>query len=254
MENKREEILSEINSDIQAIRTRLAGLEEKFALLRDELGGGLADGQVFDLDVDTDVLATDARNEEITDIPENVYDAVCPEQDVDTGTVMETNAGIVATEVETPAVEENCAGDTVQDIIDVEFGQTACEAVEESGNVFFRDEIFEPAAGPAKIVNDAAGVVPGVIDNMMVKQAWRTDMAGSHVNDVRSAISLNDRVLFINSLCHENAVEFTELVAEINKCLSFDEALEYISSTHPWWNYDSDVVYRFMMAVRRKFN
>lgn len=252
MENKREEILSEINSDIQAIRERLAGLEEKFALLRDELGGKLPDGQVFDLDVDTEVFTDDILNideevdtQEVPTIHENISETEYPEPDDD----------------DIPAVfdaETECGKYSDEEAVPDEENETTGEDRNETGNqsddVFFRDEIFEPVEEPVRIINDAAGVAPAVIDNMMVRQAWRTDMAGSHVNDVRSAISLNDRVLFINSLCNENALEFTELVAEINKCGSFDEALEYISSTHPLWNYDSDVVYRFMMAVRRKFN
>ena len=43
-----------------------------------------------------------------------------------------------------------------------------------------------------------------IIDTMIDRQAWRTDMPGGVVRDVRSAISLNDRILFINKLFASN--------------------------------------------------
>lgn len=104
-----------------------------------------------------------------------------------------------------------------------------------------------PAEEPAKPV-----VKEAIIDAMTEKQAWRTDMPGTQVKDVRLAISLHERVLFINHLFAENPMVFQATVNKVNASQSLDEVVEYINETFPQWDLDSDLVYRFMMAVRRK--
>lgn len=106
-------------------------------------------------------------------------------------------------------------------------------------------------------VEDAVPVVKSqeaVIDAMTAKQAWRKDMPGAPVRDVRSAISLNDRVLFINVLFDEDPLKFQEVLSSINQMTSFDEAAEMIMNSYPSWDFESDTVYRFMMAIRRRLN
>ena len=90
-----------------------------------------------------------------------------------------------------------------------------------------------------------------VIDVMTDKQAWRTDMAGSPVRDLLSAISLNDRVHFIKTLFRDDAVLFQQTRAKINAMSSLDEVVDYVTANFDW-DMSSQVVYRFMMAVRRK--
>jgi hypothetical protein len=90
-----------------------------------------------------------------------------------------------------------------------------------------------------------------MIDVMEDKQAWKTDMPGTPVKDILSAISLNDRVQFINVLFNEDAALFQQARAKINTLETLDQAVEYVTSTFNW-DMNSQVVYRFMMAVRRK--
>ena len=77
-------------------------------------------------------------------------------------------------------------------------------------------------------------------------------MPGSPVKDVRSAISLNDRILFINKLFDEDPIAFQEAIGKVNSFETFAQVVEYIITEHSDWNLESDTVYRFMMAVRRK--
>ena len=79
-------------------------------------------------------------------------------------------------------------------------------------------------------------------------------MPGAPVRDIRSAISLNDRVLFINRLFDEDPVCFQETLNALNQMATLDEAVSYLVSVHPSWNLESELVYRFMMALRRKLN
>lgn len=91
-----------------------------------------------------------------------------------------------------------------------------------------------------------------VVDKLASKEAWRTDLPGTKVSDIRSAISLNDRILFINHLFGEDPAAFKEALTSLNAMDNFDQAVDYLASIHPEWNMESDTVYRFMMAVRRR--
>ena len=91
-----------------------------------------------------------------------------------------------------------------------------------------------------------------VVDKLAYKEAWRTDLPGTKVSDIRSAISLNDRILFINHLFGEDPAAFKEALTALNAMENFNQAADYIASIHPEWNMESDTVYRFMMAVRRR--
>lgn len=81
---------------------------------------------------------------------------------------------------------------------------------------------------------------------------WWNDMPGSPVKDIRSAISLNDRILFINTLFNEDPATFQNVVNAINGMNSLEEVADYINSEFPQWDMDSETVYRFMMAARRR--
>ena len=115
----------------------------------------------------------------------------------------------------------------------------------------------KPAAAKkpvSRTLNDvnAASVHKAVIDSRPDKPRWYTDIPGSEVKDVRSAISLNDRVLFICSLFRDDSMLFQDVVNRINSFPTLEKAVEYLSETFPEWDIYSDNVHRFMMAVRRK--
>ncbi|MBR1576824.1 MAG: hypothetical protein IJ654_10330 [Bacteroidales bacterium] len=109
---------------------------------------------------------------------------------------------------------------------------------------------------PAASINDAEATrpKPAVIDVMADKCAWRTDIPGSPVRNIISGISLNDRILFINTLFKGDAQAFQATVALFNTYESLSQAEDFIRSNYPGWDLNSEVVYRFMMAVRRKLN
>lgn len=113
------------------------------------------------------------------------------------------------------------------------------------------DEI--PAA-PKASINDRQErrARKAVMDVMGQKLAWKTAIPGTPVKNIISAISLNDRVLFINTLFKEDPMAFQEAIAAFNGMASFEEAEEYVRTNHPEWNLNSDLVFRLMMAVRRK--
>ncbi len=83
---------------------------------------------------------------------------------------------------------------------------------------------------------------------------WKTDLPGTPVRNIISAISLNDRVLMINKLFGEDPQLFQQTLADLNAMERFADAEDYISGHFSGWKMDSEPVYRFMMAVRRKLN
>ena len=95
-------------------------------------------------------------------------------------------------------------------------------------------------------------VKPSVAEVMADAHPWRTDMPGTPVKDVRSAISLNDRIIFINNLFDEDPMTFQNVITQINTMTSLDQVEEYLRNGFPSWDFSSELVYRFMMAVRRR--
>ncbi|MBQ0077815.1 MAG: hypothetical protein KBS55_04190, partial [Bacteroidales bacterium] len=81
---------------------------------------------------------------------------------------------------------------------------------------------------------------------------WLEDMPGGEVSNIISAISLNDRILFINTLFGKDPMLFNSTIAELNSLESLDVARTYLADRFPEWDLESDVVYRIMMAIRRK--
>lgn len=212
MENREQQILSEIKSMMASIRLQLEQLDAKMAELQQSVDPEGIEAEPIDIDLDETVA------------PEVVAEPVEQSIDfVDDLPVVETPV------VETPVVES--------------------PAVEED------DDDLPFFTEPEQLtVHAAANTVarPVVIDAMTARQAWRTDMPGAPVKDIRSAISLNDRVIFINYLFNEDPMAFQEALTKINQMDSLDQVVEFALTSHPEWDMDSEVVYRFMMAVRRR--
>lgn len=123
---------------------------------------------------------------------------------------------------------------------------TANEEVQLSANeevpITVTEEDIVPTAGSQEIM----------IDALAERQAWRKDMPGSPVEDIRKAISINDRILFINSLFDGNTELFQDTITAINTMTNLNDVIEMIDKMFPDWDMDSETVYRFMMIARRR--
>ncbi len=93
-----------------------------------------------------------------------------------------------------------------------------------------------------------------LMDSSAATPKWKTDLPGTPVRNIISAISLNDRVLMINKLFGEDPQLFQQTLADLNAMESFADAEDYVSGHFSEWKMDSEPVYRFMMAVRRKLD
>ena len=81
---------------------------------------------------------------------------------------------------------------------------------------------------------------------------WRKDKPGIPVKNIRSGISLLDRALFIGTLFKEDFTLYDQTIADLNAMSSLGQAVDYIRTKFPEWDLKSDVVYHFMMSIRKK--
>ena len=155
-------------------------------------------------------------------------------------------------EAATPAAEEPLAE---VDFTDMEIGEAddlpempepQPEPVAEPEPVLEPEPVPVPEPAPAQ---EAAPEVPTVDTSRMPS---RLDKPGMAVKNIRSGISLYDRALFIGTLFKEDYALYDKTIGELNALATFEEAVDYVVTRFPDWNYKSDIVYNFMMAIRRK--
>lgn len=210
MENRQQQILSEIKSMMSSIRSQLERLDAKMAELQ----------QI----VDPEEFESESVDLEIEDV-----DSVTQPVDLPVEEVMEQS-------LELPSEPDD----------DLPFAEVAPEDDDLPG-------VFDDPVPVVTVAARAAEQVKPTINDVMAgNQAWRKDMPGTPVKDIRSAISLNDRVIFINLLFKEDAQAFVNALTRINSMETLDQVVDFINSEFADWDLDSDLVYRFMMAVRRK--
>ena len=236
MENRQQQILSEIQELMSSVRSQLEKLDAKmqeFQQVADPQGDM---AMPIDIDIDESYLSEEIVVEADLDLPET--------QETEPETVVEPEP---EPEPE-PEVE-------VESVVETE----PVVEIEPLPEVFPEPEVDDdddlPLFAEPESIFEAAQKSPkarkAVLDVMEDKQAWRTDIPGAPVKDILSAISLNDRVQFINVLFNGDPGLFQQARAQINAMETLDQAVEYITSTYNW-DMGSQVVYRFMMAVRRK--
>lgn len=262
----RNEIIEELRREIAEIKSRVAVLEDKLAALENDKADPVEHidleqenilpdiAEIADVAVPVEAPVVEPAEEEvevkpvaedIEDMPEET--AVLEEEALQEPESQEIEA---SQELESQEIEDMPEADVQNNAGDDLHG-------DDGGSLFGGFGEVEPAfAKPrsVKTVNDAnsSRVHKTIGESHTGTRAWLTDMPGPEVKDVRSAISLNDRVMFISSLFREDSMLFQDVVSKINAQTSIDKVASYLEETFPEWNMDSELVYRFMMAVRRK--
>ena len=110
----------------------------------------------------------------------------------------------------------------------------------------------EPAPAPEPVPEPAPKPAPAVPRPETERLPWRLDKPGMSVKNIRSGISLYDRALFIGTLFKEDYALYDKTIGELNGLSTLDEAVDYLLDRFPDWNLKSDIVYNFMMAIRKK--
>ena len=271
MENREQQILSEIKSMITSIRSQLERLDAKMVELHqtvdpegfktESINVIIDDIAILPPPIETEIveipLGLDVSEETDDDLPfgdlpeEEPQEALQPEATVEPEVAVESEEIVEPEESDEPepeAVEVEQGPEPEPEPETVRQELPAEEDDDDLPGFFSVPETVTVAAKASAVAK------PTINDAHSTDQAWRKDMPGSPVKDIRSAISLNDRVFFINNLFDEDAQAFVNALSSINAMNSLEEVVEFIIENFPHWNLNSDVVYRFMMAVRRKVN
>ena len=235
MENREQHILSEIKAMMASVRSQLERLDAKMAELQQIVDPEEFEAESIDIELDVDEVVDTGQTVEVQEIPLQLDDDDLP--------FAESEAPDEAAEVPVEESDEY-AGQTEEPV-----EQVTDEPAEEDDDLPGVFDLPEPVTVESKAAEQARPVLNDVI---MADYAWRKDMPGSSVKDIRSAIGLNDRVRFINHLFNEDAQAFVNTLSEINRMESMEEVVGYVCERHPEWEMGSELVYRFMMAVRRK--
>ena len=285
MENREQQILSEIKSMMASIRSQLERLDAKMAELQQVVDPEEFDMAPIDIDIEETVHEEPVHTvevqeipmeieepveevveepaEEVADLPEDEPEAIEaveeplketePESEPEQESAVEPEPAEESEPEpsEEPESEPEAEPEPEQEIDDdLPFAETPVAEEEDDDDL---PGVFDLYDEPVTVAAKAADEAKPILNEVMAADcAWRKDMPGSPVRDIRSAISLNDRVIFINLLFKEDAQAFVDTLAKINTMETLDQAVEYICETFPSWDMNSDLVYRFMMAVRRK--
>ena len=255
MENNQQQILSEIKSLMASVRSQLEELDTKIAQWQQmvepaeaiDVASLMGDMEFFDkvYELGNEPLVT------LQTVVEEPVEEVIEEQSEEQSEEPEEEVA------EVPVIEEETAVDLpVEEVVEEEV------QAEEDDDLPFFDVPEEPVVtaapkveqAPAPKAEDTPAEKVAVIDIMTQKHRWRSAIPGAPVKDIRGAIALMDRVLFINTLFGTDPMAFQETLNQINQMQTLEQAVEYLASAHPEWDFDSDIVYSFMMAVRRKIN
>lgn len=244
MDKSPKEILAELDAELSALKARVGEIEKKVEQLRNELDLEPAEP----LDLGTADYLYDIADAVPEDIPaENEPEAVADDMPTD---VFAENAG------------EN-VGESVPDDIPEPESESEPDAQPETEDLPEEDgfslfggmaEEEEPKARKTKAPSEHRQYSGHkvIADQKYGNEAWRKDMPGPEVKDVRSAISLNDRVMFISTLFRDDSMLFQDVINKINALTTLEKAVQYLKENFPEWDMDSELVYRFMMSVRRK--
>ena len=263
MENNQQQILSEIKSLMASVRSQLEELDTKIAQWQQmvepaeaiDVASLMGDMEFFDKVYE---LGNEPRVTLQTVVEEPVEEVIEEQSEEPEEEVVE-----VAVEEVVEAADEEPVEELLLPAVEVDLPVVEEEVqAEEDDDLPFFDVPEEPVVtaapkveqAPAPKAEDAPAEKVAVIDIMTQKHRWRTAIPGAPVKDIRGAIALMDRVLFINTLFGTDPMAFQETLTQINQMQTLDQAVEYLASSHPEWDFDSDVVYSFMMAVRRKIN
>ena len=267
MENNQQQILSEIKSLMASVRSQLEELDTKIAQWQQmvepaeaiDVASLMGDMEFFDkvYDLGNEPLVT------LHTVMEEPVEEVIEEQSEEQSEEPEEEVVEVAVEEVVEAADEEPVEELLLPAVEEDLPVVEEEVqAEEDDDLPFFDVPEEPVVTaapkveqtPAPKAEDAPAEKVAVIDIMTQKHRWRTAIPGAPVKDIRGAIALMDRVLFINTLFGTDPMAFQETLTQINQMQTLDQAVEYLASSHPEWDFDSDVVYSFMMAVRRKIN
>lgn len=252
MEKNSQELLEELVARLAEVRGQLDVIQSKVDELMN-LKAQDAD-EPGDIDIDHEDFLSDIAVE--VPVPEQIAAEAEPAEPEPVETSVEPDLPEAAIEPDLPEPEpsEPVVANESEEPADAQDAAAPVSVnADEAGDVnSLFGAVEDVHKAHRKGLNDRAVSVKAVMDMKPEKPEWYTAIPGPEVKDIRSAISLNDRVMFITALFRDDSMLFQDVVSKVNAMTSLDKVADYLTSTFPEWDMYSDMVYRFMMAVRRK--
>ena len=227
MENNRTEILRELEAELAALKEKVQALEDKleaFRQLPPEPAPAEAPVEESDF-TDMEIGVPDLSAEPVPELVEEPVEEPAEEP----------------VEMDLPEPEPEPAEEPVKmDLPEPEpEPEPVPELVEEPAEEPVEAPVAEPK--PAPVPREGTERLP-----------WRLDKPGLSVKHIRSGISMYDRALFIGTLFKEDYSLYDRTIGDLDALSNLDEAVDYLATRFPDWNLKSDIVYNFIMAIRKK--
>lgn len=250
MEKNSQELLEELVARLAEVRGQLDVIQSKVDELMN-LKAQDAD-EPGDIDIDHEDFLSDIAVE--VPVPEQIAAESEPAEPVETSVEPDLPEAAIEPDLPEPEPSEPVVANEPEEPADAQDAAAPVSVnADEAGDVnSLFGAVEDVHKAHRKGLNDRAVSVKAVMDMKPEKPEWYTAIPGPEVKDIRSAISLNDRVMFITTLFRDDSMLFQDVVSKVNAMTSLDKVADYLTSTFPEWDMYSDMVYRFMMAVRRK--
>ena len=230
MENKRTEILQEIEAELASLKQQVLALEEKVEAFRQlpPEEEAVEESDFTDMEIGVS---------DLPEAPAPVVEEVAVQAEIEP-----VEMDITVDDLPEPVVEEAPAPSVEPE---------PAPAVEPEP-VAVMEDLPEPEPVPEPATAPAPKPAPAAPRADTERLPWRLDKPGISVKNIRSGISLYDRALFIGTLFKEDYALYDKTIGDLNALSSLDEAVDYLLERFPDWNLKSDIVYNFMMAIRKK--
>ena len=238
MENNRTEILREIEAELASLKQQVYALEEKVEALR-QLPSGEETAEESDF-TGLEIGVSDLPEETAPVAEETVVQTEIEPVEMDLS--IDDLPGPEPVSEPEPAPEPEPVVESVPEPVVEEIPEPVPVPEPEP----------EPAPAPEPVPEPAPKPAPAVPRPETERLPWRLDKPGMSVKNIRSGISLYDRALFIGTLFKEDYALYDKTIGELNGLSTLDEAVDYLLDRFPDWNLKSDIVYNFMMAIRKK--
>ena len=227
MEKKSTEILREVEAELASLKERVQALEGQVEACRRAMA------EEAEAEAAAEAAATAAAEAEPVPAP------VASEVDFD------MEIGVDELPEEIPAPVEEVPAPAPEDLPEADPVDMVMEDLPEP--------VVTAEPAPAPVPEPEPEPKPAPAPRPETERlAWRLDKPGAPVKNIRSGISLYDRALFIGTLFKEDYALYDRTISDLNALSTLDEAVDYVMETFPDWNLKSDIVYSFMMAVRKK--
>jgi aryl carrier-like protein len=122
------------------------------------------------------------------------------------------------------------------------------EAIEISGDVELEEEIKE---NPNKRLGDIFLKEKSVNDLLAATSNLENVISNRPVNNIQSAIGINDRFQYIRELFEGKADDFVRTVEELDRMSNLNDAVKFLQINYKWKKNEASL--KFVNLVKRRF-